>query len=177
MNGRQNSLLILPFWNENVKRLVIGRRQKIFPPINGKQTSTCLEIRLWLPLRCSWPSRLKMASNDCNSLRKTLGIKIMTFLPALKNVKSPLHEVKRTCLQRHSALACFRETWVRVVTKAIPPFTTLILKLVLARQDIFPVFHIAVLGKAGFPPFFPQELQKTSVRSKNTAASVDHVSH
>ena len=165
MNGRQNSLLILHFWNENVKRLVVGSRQEKFPPINGKQTSTCLEIRLWLPLRCSWRSRLKMGSNDCNSLRKTLGI------------KSPLHEVKRTRLQRHSALACFRETWVRVVTKAIPPFTTLILKLVLARQDIFPVFHIAVLGKAGFPPFFPQELQKTSVRSKNTAASVDHVSH
>ena len=50
---------------------------------------------------------------------------------------------------------CFRETWLKVVTKAIPSFTTLIFKLVLARQDIFPVFHIAVLGKAGFPPFFP----------------------
>ena len=72
---------------------------------------------------------------------------------------------------------CFRETWLRVVSKAIPSITTLIFKLVLVRQDIFPVFHIAVLGKAGFPPFFPQELQKTSVHSKNTAASVDHVSH
>ena len=44
MNERQNSLLIMRFWNENVKCVFIDCRQKISAG-KSKQTSTFLDTR------------------------------------------------------------------------------------------------------------------------------------
>ena len=83
MNKQRNSLLILHFWNENVKSLVVSRKQKkIFPPIKGK---ACLEISFCY-FHCSAVevSCLKMVSNEFNSLSKTFAIKIVTFPSTLE---------------------------------------------------------------------------------------------
>ena len=61
------------------KMLDRSPQAKTFPPIKGKQ-ALCLQIR-FCDFRCSAVevSRLKMASNEFNSLRKTFDNKIMTF--------------------------------------------------------------------------------------------------
>ena len=51
MNKQQNSLLILDFWNDNRKSLIVGHMQKIFLPTEGKHSWNSL---LWLPLQSSW---------------------------------------------------------------------------------------------------------------------------
>ena len=57
------------------------------PPIKGKQTVQSLEIH-FCDFRCGAVevSRLKMASNEFNSLRETFDNKIMTFPSALETV-------------------------------------------------------------------------------------------
>ena len=44
MKERQNPLLILRFWNENIKRMLVGHTQKISAD-KSKQTSTFPEIQ------------------------------------------------------------------------------------------------------------------------------------
>ena len=66
---------------QNGRRLVVDLRQKkIYPPAKGKQTSSCLEICFcefcWSAVEVSC---LKMVSNEFNSLRKTLDIKIESY--------------------------------------------------------------------------------------------------
>ena len=75
-----NFLLILWFWNENIKRIDVDHRQKI-STYKSEWTSTCLELLpRGLPLQCSWCFFcLKMISKEFNGLRKTFGIRIMIF--------------------------------------------------------------------------------------------------
>ena len=60
VNECQNYLLIMHFWNKNIKR-----------------DFRCSAIEV---------SCLKMASNEFKSLRKTFGIKIMSFSPVLETL-------------------------------------------------------------------------------------------
>jgi len=67
--------------------LIIGHRQKKAPPIKGKQTAQSLEIHFCdFCCRAVEVSRVKMASNEFNSLRKTFADKIVTFPSALEMV-------------------------------------------------------------------------------------------
>jgi len=87
--GRTNNKIPSSFcpFGTNKKRLVVNRRQKNISADEGKQTSTFLEIHFY-NFCCSAVevSRLKMALNEFNSLRKTSSIKTMTFLPALETL-------------------------------------------------------------------------------------------
>ena len=61
--------------------------KKVFPPIKGKHTAACLEIRLCeFHCKAVEVSRLKMALNEFNSLWKTFDNKIMTFRSALETL-------------------------------------------------------------------------------------------
>ena len=90
-------------WNDKLKRLIVGHRQRISPLINGKHTALCLEICF-----CDFPCRvvkvphLKMASNEFNNLRKNFNNKIMTF-------PSGLEMSGRYCMK--SKLAKSRGPW------------------------------------------------------------------
>ena len=82
---KQNSLLILhhEMTTENVWSSAKGK--KILPTIKGKRAALCLEIR-FCDFRC-WVvevSRLKMALNELNSLRKNFDNQIMTFPSTLE---------------------------------------------------------------------------------------------
>ena len=77
MNKQQNSLLILHFYNESGKRLVVGRRQK---NISAAKRKTKGELVLKFASVTSAAAQLKfLASNKFNSLRKIFDINIMTF--------------------------------------------------------------------------------------------------
>ena len=78
-------------WNDNVKRLIVGHRQKNISAYKGIHTALCLEIRFCdFHCRAVEVPRQKMASNAFNSLRKNFDNK--TF--SARNVRSLLHEVK-----------------------------------------------------------------------------------
>lgn len=64
VNEWQNSLLIMHFWNKTVKR-----------------DFRCSAVKV---------SCLKMTSNEFKSLRKTFGIKIMSFSPVLETLSQPI---------------------------------------------------------------------------------------
>ena len=87
MNKQQNSLLILHFWNNNKKHLIVSQMQKNISAkiIEVKQTALCLEIRFCdFSCRAVEVYRLKMALNEFISFRKTFDNKIMTFPSALE---------------------------------------------------------------------------------------------
>ena len=74
-------------WNDKLKRLIVGHRQRISPLINGKHTALCLEICF-----CDFSCRavevccLKLVSNEFNGLLKYFDNEIMTFPSALEMV-------------------------------------------------------------------------------------------
>ena len=74
-------------WNDNVKRLIVGHRQKNISAYKGIHTALCLEIRFCdFHCRAVEVPRQKMASNAFNSLRKNFDNKIMTFPSALETL-------------------------------------------------------------------------------------------
>ena len=84
---KQNSLLILhhEMTTENVWSSAKGK--KILPTIKGKCAALCLEIRFCdFCCRVVEVSRLKMASNEYNSLWKNFDNKIMAFPSTFKTL-------------------------------------------------------------------------------------------
>ena len=119
-------------------------RKKIFPPTKGKQTSTCLEIR-FCDFRCSAVevSRLNMASNEFDSLRKTFDIKIMTFPPALETLG-------RYCMKEK--LIKSRDPWKSKrfqITRDIVAFSIL-----LRTRTVHLEVSVIIYSTLSTPPYF-----------------------
>ena len=117
--------------------------EKIFPPIEGKQTSTCLEIR-FCDFCCSEVLVWKWRRMNLKVFEKPSILKSLLF-PCVRKVRSLLREVK-TDKKSRSVEMVSNYTWHTLLL--------LVLSILLRTRTVHPEVSFITYSALSAPPYF-----------------------